>query len=39
MTSAAKKVIAQIITDVVNLEDINYTVPEVQTLLSGKVFK
>lgn len=32
---AAKKVIAQIITDVVNLEDINYTVPEVQTLLDG----
>ena len=31
----AKKVIAQIITDVVNLEDINYTVPEVQTLLDG----
>jgi Fic family protein len=32
---AAKKIIAQIITDVVNLEDINYTVPEVQTLLDG----
>lgn len=31
----AKKIIAQIITDVVNLEDINYTVPEVQTLLDG----
>lgn len=32
---AAKKIIAQIVTDVVNLEDINYTVPEVQTLLDG----
>jgi Fic family protein len=32
---AAKKIIAQIITDVVNLEDINYTVPEVQTLIDG----
>jgi len=31
----AKKIIAQIVTDVVNLEDINYTVPEVQTLLDG----
>lgn len=31
----AKKIIAQIITDVVNLEGINYTVPEVQTLLDG----
>ena len=31
----AKKSIAQIVTDVVNLEDINYTVPEVQTLLDG----
>lgn len=31
----AKKLIAQIVTDVVNLEDINYTVPEVQTLLDG----
>ena len=31
----AKKVIAQIVTDVVNLEDINYTVPEIQTLLDG----
>lgn len=32
---AARKIIAQIVTDVVNLEDINYTVPEVQTLLDG----
>lgn len=32
---AAKKIIAQIVADVVNLEDINYTVPEVQTLLDG----
>ncbi len=31
----AKRLIAQIVTDVVNLEDINYTVPEVQTLLDG----
>lgn len=31
----AKKIIAQIVTDVVNLEDINFTVPEVQTLLDG----
>lgn len=31
----AKRDIAQIVTDVVNLEDINYTVPEVQTLLDG----
>lgn len=31
----AKKSLAQIITDVVNLEDINYTIPEVQTLLDG----
>jgi len=31
----ARKIIAQIVTDVVNLEDINYTVPEVQTLLDG----
>jgi Fic family protein len=31
----AKKIIAQIVTDVVNLEDINYTVPEVQTILDG----
>lgn len=31
----AKRQIAQIVTDVVNLEDINYTVPEVQTLLDG----
>lgn len=31
----AKRSIAQIVTDVVNLEDINYTVPEVQTLLDG----
>ncbi len=31
----AKKIISQIVTDVVNLEDINYTVPEVQTLLDG----
>lgn len=31
----AKKIIAQIVTDVVNLEDINYTVPEIQTLLDG----
>ncbi|MBP9742375.1 MAG: Fic family protein [Burkholderiales bacterium] len=31
----AKKILAQIVTDVVNLEDINYTVPEVQTLLDG----
>lgn len=31
----AKRDIAQIITDVVNLEDINFTVPEVQTLLDG----
>jgi hypothetical protein len=30
----AKRLIAQIVTDVVNLEDINYTVPEV-TLLDG----
>lgn len=32
---AAKKIIVQIVTDVVNLEDINYTVPEVQTLIDG----
>ena len=31
----AKKIIAQIVTDVVNLEDINFTVPEIQTLLDG----
>ena len=31
----AKRLIAQIVTDVVNLEDINYTVAEVQTLLDG----
>lgn len=31
----AKRLIAQIVTDVVNLEDINFTVPEVQTLLDG----
>jgi prophage maintenance system killer protein len=31
----AKRDLAQIVTDVVNLEDINYTVPEVQTLLDG----
>jgi Fic family protein len=31
----AKRLIAQIVTDVVNLEDINYNVPEVQTLLDG----
>lgn len=31
----SKRLIAQIVTDVVNLEDINYTVPEVQTLLDG----
>lgn len=31
----AKRLIAQIVTDVVNLEDINYTVPEIQTLLDG----
>lgn len=31
----AKRLIAQIVTDVVNLEDINYTVPEVQTLMDG----
>ena len=31
----AKRDIAQIVTDVVNLEDINYTVPEVQTLMDG----
>lgn len=31
----ARKSIAQTVTDVVNLEDINYTVPEVQTLLDG----
>ena len=31
----AQKTIAQTITDVVNLEDINFTVPEVQTLLDG----
>jgi Fic family protein len=30
-----KRDIAQIVTDVVNLEDINFTVPEVQTLLDG----
>lgn len=41
MTSAnkalwdAKKNIAQIVADVVNLEDINYTVTDVQTLLDG----
>lgn len=31
----AQHSIAQIVTDVVNLEDINFTVPEVQTLLDG----
>lgn len=31
----AKKIIAQIVTDVINLEGINFTVPEVQTLLDG----
>lgn len=31
----AKRLIAQIVTDVVNLEDVNFTVPEVQTLLDG----
>ena len=31
----AQKTIAQIVTNVVNLEDINFTVPEVQTLLDG----
>jgi Fic family protein len=31
----AKKIIAQTVTDVVNLEDINYTVAEVQTLMDG----
>lgn len=31
----AKKIIAQIVTNVVNLEGINFTVPEVQTLLDG----
>lgn len=31
----AKRLISQIVTDVVNLEDINFTVPEVQTLLDG----
>jgi len=31
----AKRAIAQSVTDVVNLEDINYTVPEVQTLMDG----
>ena len=31
----AKKELAQIVTDVVNLENINFTVPEVQTLLDG----
>jgi Fic family protein len=30
-----KKILAQIVTDVVNLEDISYTVPEVQALLDG----
>lgn len=31
----AKRDLAQIVTDVVNLENINYSVPEVQTLLDG----
>ncbi len=31
----AKKILAELICDTVNLEDINYTVPEVQTLLDG----
>ena len=31
----AKRELAQIVTDVVNLEDINFTVPEVQTLMDG----